>query len=395
MGYRKKHWFCSLLAALCLLSALPRMESLARVAVETDKKCTLSITMTLNQPEGNWEDLKKAEVKVDVCRIASMDAVGAYTPEGEFDTQPLKDALKDLNQDPRKVTGDFWKTQAEAAAGIFKEQYAADDIEHTGTNSIWTVSVKDGSGIQKELPVGLYLVFPREVKTDAYRYTFEPYLVSLPTNNYGTIQGDNTTPSEDDRWIYDVSVGLKPEQHIRYGDLVLRKALEKHNASLGPAVFVFRVEGMKDMDGNGTEETVYSNVHTLSFTEAGSQELTIAKLPAGTRVTVEEIYAGSAYQAGTPKPAPVIIRARDAYDASQPESDPQPGAGGAAEISFSNSYTGGLTPGSGITNHFTYETNSGNTGGTGGTGETGQSGAWKWEQIVHRLSENYAADGEE
>lgn len=379
MGYRKKHWFCSLLAALCLLSALPRMESLARVAVNTDESCTLSITMTLNEPAGDWEDLKKSEVMVDVCRIASMDASGAYKMLTGFES--LKDELENLNTDSSKVNVEFWKTRAEEAAEIFEKLPSKDGKDCA------VVTVKDGSGKVENLSVGLYLVCPREVKTDHYGYTFEPYLVSLPGNHYGTVSGDSSAPSQDDSWDYHMQVGLKPEQQIRYGDLIIEKTLEKHNAALGPAVFVFRVEGVRDLDGDGTKETVYSNVHTLSFTKAGTDVIRIENLPAGTEVTVEEIYAGSAYETvGSKEQSNLVIKASEDNPDAQPEDGAQTES--PATAAFSNRYNDSLIPGTGITNHFTYEKAAGDAGNTGETGTTGLAGTWKWEQILHGQADN-------
>ena len=69
---------------------------------------------------------------------------------------------------------------------------------------------------EADLATGLYLVDTPEVVTTNYTYTFTPYLVSLPTNNYYSNGNDN--------WIYDLTatnaIGLKPEEHARYGDLI-------------------------------------------------------------------------------------------------------------------------------------------------------------------------------
>ncbi len=83
------------------------------------------------------------------------------------------------------------------------------------------------------METGLYLVDTPKVITTNYTYTFTPYLVSLPTNNYYSGNGAS------DDWIYDLTkeynsaVGLKPEQHVRYGDLVINKELVDHNATFG------------------------------------------------------------------------------------------------------------------------------------------------------------------
>ena len=96
-----------------------------------------------------------------------------------------------------------------------------------------TVTLQNGRGYKDKLKTGLYLVDTPKVITTNYTYTFTPYLVSLPTNNY--YSGNGTS----DDWIYDLTkesnsaVGLKPEQHVRYGDLVIKKELVDHNATFG------------------------------------------------------------------------------------------------------------------------------------------------------------------
>ena len=76
-----------------------------------------------------------------------------------------------------------------------------------------------------------------------------------------------------------------------YGNLKITKKLEKFNKSLGTATFVFSVEAV---DTNG--KNVFSNVYSMDFTSATTQSITIEKLPAGAKVTVEEIYSGGSYK---------------------------------------------------------------------------------------------------
>ena len=69
-----------------------------------------------------------------------------------------------------------------------------DDTEPTKT-----VTLAQGRGTVTGLATGLYLVDTPKVTTPNYTYTFTPYLVSLPTNNYYSGNGAN------DDWIYNLT----------------------------------------------------------------------------------------------------------------------------------------------------------------------------------------------
>jgi len=66
------------------------------------------------------------------------------------------------------------------------------------------------------------------VESTIYRYSFQPYLISLPNNNYyKAAEGEEG----DDTWIYDLvnnaqgnnAIGLKPAKEDLYGSLVIEK----------------------------------------------------------------------------------------------------------------------------------------------------------------------------
>lgn len=126
--------------------------------------------------------------------------------------------------------------------------------------------------------------------TDQHVYTFAPQLISLPTKAPDA-NGQVSTANNGD-WIYNPTVFLKPEQHPRYGYLEIVKDLLKHESFAGQseeAVFVFQVEAT--LDG----VSVYSDVKTMIFTEAGEKRVLIDKIPVGATVTVTEVYSGASY----------------------------------------------------------------------------------------------------
>ena len=181
----------------------------------------------------------------------------------------------------------------------------------------------------------MYLVEAENVQTAEYTYAFTPYLVSLPSHYFYT--------TGQDEWVYDVTAGMKPQQNPRYGSLVIRKTLTSYNATLGSATFIFQVEGVKD------QETVLSDVVSLVFDGTGTKSLEISGIPAGTEVTVTEVYGSANYDPVSPETERVTILA----DGEE---------GSPVTVEFVNEYNGKLNPGSGIVNHFEYD-----------------GGVWNWQ----------------
>ena len=183
----------------------------------------------------------------------------------------------------------------------------------------------------------MYLVQAETVQTSEYTYDFTPYLVSLPNNYY-------SKENPDDTWVYNVTTGMKPQQTLRYGDLEIVKDLTEYNASLKDALFVFQVEGTR----NGKQ--IYSDVVSIKFDEAGKKSVLVEDLPAGTVVTVKEVYAGGSYSNTSGDTQEAVIAAEGVTD-------------NPASVSFTNTYNGKLIPGTGIVNHF-----------------ENKDGEWSWEQ---------------
>ena len=203
------------------------------------------------------------------------------------------------------------------------------------------ITVKNGTGTMEGLAQGMYLVWVMPVETDCCQYTFLPYLVSLPNNNY-----DASVPGSVDEWEYETAVGLKPRQNLLYGSLRIRKTLETYNEALGEAMFVFLVEARKDLDHDGEKEIVYSNVVGLEFDAHGTKEMVIENIPAGSEVTVEEIYSGSAYTVQGSTLKVVTVWAGDGN-----------GAGDMPTVEFTNDYDNRVTYGTGAVNRFTHDGN--------------------------------------
>ena len=386
------------LAAVCLLAALPRTAALARGMIDTERECSLTVKTEILVQDGegenaDWSELNKTQIQVYLYRVAEVNQYGEY--EGLEGFERLE-----LEKTDSTVKADDWREKARAAAdtlglpvpiraeetGSETPDWNADgpaggtasaaalpvgagrlalpeamelpaDLPDKLARADAEIIVDNGIGTMQGLPQGMYLVWVMPVETDSYQYTFLPYLVSLPNNSY-----DAAVPGSVDEWEYETAVGLKPRQNLLYGGLRIRKRLDTYNGALGEAMFVFMVEARKDLDHDGEKEIVYSNVVGLEFDASGTKEAVIEHIPAGSEVTVEEIYSGSAYTVQGSARKEVTVWAGNGN-----------GAGDMPAVEFTNDYDNRVTYGTGAVNHFTHDGNGwlGNRmpGSKGGGGE--------------------------
>lgn len=305
-----------MLAFALLLSSAVISRVQAAVEIDTNQKGIVTF-----QLDGEFEELKELEIPVKLYQVAEVDTSGAYKALTGFEDLKLEEITSE-------TTAAEWEEKATLASEIIDgKENAQEDTSCTLTG---------GTGKVEELSLGMYLVKAETVLSPEYEYSFTPYLISVP-NNYWATTGDDT-------WVYDVTTGLKPGQENRLGSLIIEKQLDSYNATLGPASFVFQVEGEKDY------EQVYSNVVSIVFDGAGTKSAQIDELPAGATFTVTEIYSGASYTLTTaPSQTAKII-------AEGEEGSP-------VSVSFTNTYDERMNGGASIVNHFT------NT-----------DGVWDWQQ---------------
>ena len=307
MNKRLKQGSTFLLAVALTFPLLTLPGAKAASAINTGQKCSIEFDIS-----GNSSELLSASIPVKLYKVASVDESGNYTGIGAFSKLDLSSVSAD-NLDAAAAT---WAERAAEAKKLLK-----DDTEPT------TTTLTQGRGTATGLDTGLYLVDTPKVITPNYTYTFTPYLVSLPTNNYYSGNGAS------DDWIYDLTkeynsaVGLKTEQHVRYGNLVINKELVDHNATFGDeATFVFQIDIKKP---DGKKET---RIEELTFNVAGSDSVTIEKIPAGSHVTVTEVYSGASYELASAKSQETDIIANPEKE-TEVEFKP-------AEVSFINKHDG-------------------------------------------------------
>lgn len=324
MNKRLKQGSTFLLALALAFPLLTLPGAKAASAINTGQKCSIEFDIS-----GNSSELLSASIPVKLYKVASVDESGNYTGIGAFSKLDLSSVSAD-NLDAAAAT---WAERAAEAKKLLK-----DDTEPT------TTTLTQGRGTATGLDTGLYLVDTPKVITPNYTYTFTPYLVSLPTNNYYSGNGAS------DNWIYDLTkehnsaVGLKPEQHVRYGNLVINKELVDHNATFGNnATFVFQID-ITTLDNK--KET---RIEELTFDAAGSHSVTIEKIPAGSHVTVTEVYSGASYELASAKSQETDIIANPEKE-TEVEFKP-------AEVSFINKHDGRTNGGYGVKNNFKLDEN--------------------------------------
>lgn len=315
------------LAAITVLSAAGLSSVYGALGVETGRKC--SLTFTLDGTE--FDELRSLEIPVDVYKVADI------TEEAVYDTTNYT-AFADLGLEnvSSTTTAEEWAQMAEKAMKTVEDKKIAPTEKVKVTKP---EGAAESTGVISDLKTGMYLVQAETVQTSEYTYDFTPYLVSLPNNYYS-----KEKPEPDDTWVYDVTTGMKPQQTQRYGDLEIVKDLTEYNASLKDALFVFQVEGTRH------GEKVYSDVVSIKFNQAGEKSVLVKDLPAGTVVTVKEVYAGGSYSNTSGDTQEAVIAAEGSTD-------------NPASVSFTNTYNGKLIPGTGIVNHIEIE-----------------NGNWDWKQ---------------
>ena len=330
MNKRLKQGSTFLLAVALTFPLLTLPGAKAASAIDTGQKCSIEFDIS-----GNSSELLSASIPVNLYKVASVDESGNYTVTDAFTGLDLSSVSAD-NLDTAAAT---WAARAKEAQGKLTDSDGKTVVEPTET-----VTLQNGRGTATGLKTGLYLVDTPKVITPNYTYTFTPYLVSLPTNNY--YNNDQTS----DDWIYDLTkeynsaVGLKPEQHVRYGKLVINKELEDHNATFGDkATFVFQI------DITTPDNKKETRIEELTFDAAGSHSVTIEKIPAGSHVTVTEVYSGASYELASAKSQETDIIANPEKE-TEVEFKP-------AKVSFINKHDGRTNGGYGVRNNFKLDEN--------------------------------------
>lgn len=349
MDMRKKHSLTAIVLAVSILFTLPIWATGSVRAVDVTATCTLTMA-----DGGNFEDddMIGANVVIDLYKVASAEADPAYDTYG-YQVEEGFAALKDQLENHRtEIDSDGWAELSDLAAVEAMNGQSAvatapvgEAINDLACGLYLVIAHGDGMEAQEyvsENEEGKFVSIARSAK---YEYSFFPYLVSLPSTA-DVLSGQEVLTS-DGTWRYAVTGTLKPTREVRFGPLEIVKNLTDFESGT-PATFVFQVEAT--MDG----ETVYSNVVSIRFSDAGTERVRLEDvIPAGSHVTVTEVYSGAVYSV-------------EGADVQTTEVE----AGTLATVTFTNRYNGSGNHGGAIINHFEYIPG----------GENGDEGDWEWTQ---------------
>lgn len=327
------------------------------------------------------EALKDVKVYVDIYQVAdvSMDNGGRFeftfteecrdlplwvetqTPPADGEEEPrteLKEVLGGFGQiaSDQKITSDTWSRLAQDAAALVRKE----SLTKKATLSVGKREAEEEEPEAANVNLGLYLLIAHTderdywkeiegedgapntlasiVHSDDKNFIYTPALVTVPYKD--TVDGavSTDTPGE---WIYKVEAVLKPTAEDRLADLKITKTLSK---AVGPedAFFIFRIEAT--MGDGENKKTVYSDVKSITFSSAGTKELTLEKaIPIGAEVTVTEEYAGAHYQSAGQKTLTAIMAENGLILNGET----------LASAAFTNEWDETVTYGSGIVNHYT------------------------------------------
>lgn len=302
----------AVLSVICMY--LPAAQ--AADMIQTEALCSL----TLQVPPGSVyiSDSGAPKIPVNLYRVAEVSATREFTMSGDYGVD-----IQTLSENKNTDWANAAKTASEHLDG--KTVTAATNIDPA-----------TGRAVAENLSTGMYLVMPETAISPTYEYTFEPYFISLPHNQYY-----ETGVLSDDAWNYNPVSEVKIGQEARYGSLQIVKNLTRFNTSLGDATFIFSIEGR-----DGTRQ--YSNVVSLTFTgeEAGQNSVIVENIPVGMEVTVTEYQGTSSYEAVSDTVQSTVIIA-DGME------------GAPATVEFTNQYNDGANGGNSVENQFSYNENGG------------------------------------
>ncbi len=349
--------------ALALILAVLGLElTMVRAADALDfRNHTCSLTIETTGVEFAKELSNVPEIPVKLYQVASMDESAEYTVNTR--TYGSDVVIENKGQD-RAAWAQMWKDMAAKAAN--KIEASGGSIRADATVAMRPVTQGNNtysSGTARNLAPGLYLVAAESVRYGGYEYSFTPYLISVPTNEYRMVSGGGK-----DEWLYDVTVGLKPARKPLDGEMVIQKTLNTYNESLGEVTFIFEVTGTDPVTG----QVVYNNVISMNYdstTPNGTQSVKITGLPVGTVMTVKEIYNGASYTELSSEQR-TTIEGYETDSSGNPISQTKP-------VSFVNDYDDELKKGYGIVNHFDFV---GDQASTDQNGNLLVKGHYEWEK---------------
>ena len=306
-----------------------------------DRACSITVEV----PEGTFSEIDQANVVLDFYRIADaspLDGFDAYhlavnSKYGEYSesgstgiAKAFEDAGIELNiriEDISEADA-YGRKIGQVSATYIMEQNGIPEDDGIGPDDDTPITPV-GQKYEPELTVklgekaqfsqgGMYLAIAHGVNVEDYKktiepeegetessigsvafsssnvYTFYPMLFTVPTKE--AAEGQVVTTDLPGEWINDVKANVKAKEDVRFGRLKITKKLDnieqKAGRPLDPVTCVFRAIGIKD------NKEVFRKKVSITLEASGStgqDSVILDNIPAGTVVTVTEIYSGAEY----------------------------------------------------------------------------------------------------
>ena len=148
MNKRLKQGTTFLLALALAFPLLTLPGARAANAIETDRKCSVSFSVS---GEGNELTATDTDIKVNLYKVADVDVSGNYPATKDFTGLNVSS----VSADDKDAAASEWADRAKEAQKMLKES-----VEPTAT-----VTLAKGIGSKDGLATGLYLVDTPEVVT--------------------------------------------------------------------------------------------------------------------------------------------------------------------------------------------------------------------------------------
>lgn len=351
---------------LCLIGTLAVCGTISAQAVKLDSDCSIKVQLP---PEENASSAPKGLV-YDIYEVATAQEVSKYDAYTFEATAAFSGAISEQLNNLSSATdsntaSSIYASIAQSATGVVLND-ADGIVKSVGASKPVSLYKEELEGDTfNNLQSGLYLVLVHGkspasknkyiIKNDegAYetvanatneKYLFSPLLIAVPSRNNGV--SNNT--ANNIGWQKSVTATLKFDKEPRYGAIEIEKALTSYNQG-EPATFVFQIDGYESANPASDDKPVFSDVRSIVFNGAGTQTVTVDRIPAGLYVKVTEVYSGTSYKLVSQDPKGLIKITANADNSTTPQ----------VKFAFVNEYEG---PGNGsgsVTNSFSYESEEG------------------------------------
>lgn len=229
-------------------------------------------------------DYDASPVEVNIYQVATAKPNDKYDI---FDYTSVTDELDlDATEFKDETGATDWEKVAQAAKKLADEGKLEAIKNASGELPTATIAANTQSIDIAGLDNGLFLVLPKNIKGTGFEYTFSPSLTALPTKE--AKNGVIMTSFDYGRWLTEVTINLKPAYMPIYGALEITKTITE--ADPQEAMFTFHITGKTPQ---GEDYDTYAGITIPAGEETGST--IVDHIPAGTAVTIEEVYAAGRY----------------------------------------------------------------------------------------------------